>query len=191
MSHVRTAPAAGRVAAFGLSALALLVIGVLCWGGHRLAEGRGHHAYDAGAVAPETVRLTEGHNYELSYPGGTGALARLGVSPKAPGCSYSDADSGGPVTLSTEPEPTGKAVDVFAEFISPISGSVHIACSGLPQVFVDDADNANFDLSGLLLLCAVVALTIGGALGLSALRIAYRDRPPRPVSREVDDDDFD
>ena len=40
----------------------------------RVADGAERHSYNSGATPPDTVRLTAGHKYEVSVPGGRKAL---------------------------------------------------------------------------------------------------------------------
>jgi hypothetical protein len=69
--------------------------------------------------------------------------------------------------------PDSKATDAIGTFAAPVTGDVHLDCIGWGAVFVDDADDAGGDLAGLFLVLCVIALTLGAALGLSALRLRY------------------
>ena len=57
----------------------------------------------------------------------------------------------------------------FATFVAPVTGSIRVSCTGIPDVFVDDADNAAPDRSAVLVLLSagvgllgVIAACSGG-----------------------------
>lgn len=150
-------------------AVGLLLAAVLCGGLYRVADGAEKHSYNAGAVPPETVRLTAGHRYEISAPDGRKALQKRGIVTTVAQCSVTP-DGGGEVpltvtVLSNDVRPT----NALANFVSPISGRVHLDCGPWGAVFVDDSDDSAWDVAGLWLVLAAIFLTSGVALGLSAL----------------------
>ena len=154
-------------------AVALVIATVLFAGLYRVANGVEKHSYNAGAVPPTTVDLTEGHTYEISLPGGRDALEKRGVSvtQALAQCAWTQR-SGSPseqvldvTVLSADVRPT----HAIATFVAPVSGQVHIDCAGWGAVYVDDADNAGWDYAGLFLVLTTICLTLAVALGLSAL----------------------
>ncbi|MBE7187181.1 hypothetical protein [Jatrophihabitans endophyticus] len=156
------------------AAVLLVVLGlglVVLW---RIASGTEQHSWDRGAVAPAVVELTGGHTYAISIAGGVPTEVEDGVSPDELSCSASASGIGTQrLTLADEQEGT-KATNQIASFVSPVTGSVEVACRGLTGVFVDDADGAGFDWAGVLLWFGVAALAVGLPLGLSTLRESVR-----------------
>src|SRR3989442_4902851 len=71
----------------GVLAVALLLGAVLFAGLSRVADGAERHSYNRGATPPDSVRLTAGHKYEVSVPGGRKALARRGIVTTSAQCS--------------------------------------------------------------------------------------------------------
>jgi hypothetical protein len=169
----------------GVLAVVLLLAAVLFGGLYRVADGMERHSYNAGAVPPQTVKLTSGHRYEISVPGGRKALANRGISATAADCSLSQA--GGvstPLTvtvISTDVRPT----NALATFVSPVSGQVHLDCGPWGAVYVDDADDSGWDFAGLFLVLTAICLTGGLALGLSALYAARSARDDDEIQRRV------
>jgi hypothetical protein len=153
-------------------AVVLVAIGLFCCGMFRVLSQTEHHAYSTGGSAPQTVHLTAGSQYILSVRGGTKALLDRGVNVTSPNCTWS---LGGaqPQALTVSPAgSSSKATNAVATFIAPYTGDLHIECTGFGGVYIDDADNASADTSGWYLFVGVLALTIGGALGVSAARDA-------------------
>lgn len=153
----------------GLLAVVLLLAAVLLAGLYRVSDGLEKHSYNTGATPPQTVHVTSGHRYQISRPGGRRALQQHGISPTQAQCSLIP-ESGGPVALtvtviSTDVRPT----NALATFVSPVTGNVRIDCGSWGAVYVDDSDNSGFDYAGLFLVLTAVCLTLGVALGLSAL----------------------
>ena len=69
-----------------------------------------------------------------------------------------------------------KATNTVAHFVAPVSGRLHIDCRNWGTMFVPDANNRSTDVAGAFLVAAIVLLTIGAGLGLSALRSGGRER---------------
>ena len=180
--HQSVDPPSGRAGAggrWGLVAVLLVVVGFVLCVAYRFTASNEPHSYAAGAVAPYDVTLTQGHLYHVAIHRGVDAEQDLGLVPAALACTYT-AQPGVVLPLAVTAEPAStKATDVIATFQAPVSGSVHVGCGRLTAVFVDDADNAPSDRSGLYLLLGIVALAVGIPLLLSALRTALRDAPPR------------
>lgn len=184
-SHASTAaPADGSARVRGLVLpLALVLLGIACWALSRSTASSGGHSYSAGGTPRATVQLTRGHTYDLAIPGGIREIDRRGLDATRLSCTATGSDGvRARLVLQAEASDT-KAVNQFATFSAPDSGSYAVACAGLAAVFVDDADNARTDRSGLLVVVAVFALTIGLALLLSALRErGSRAAAARPAS---------
>ncbi|HEY3632971.1 MAG TPA: hypothetical protein VGL21_18860 [Jatrophihabitantaceae bacterium] len=153
----------------GVLAVALLLGAVLFGGLFRVADGAERHSYNSGATPPDTVRLTAGHKYEVSVPGGRKALQKRGVETTSGQCSVTQ-DGGVAVPLAiTVLSPDVRPTNALGNFVAPIGGRVHIDCGSWGAVFVDDSDDSSWDFAGLWLVLAAIFLTGGVALGLSAL----------------------
>jgi hypothetical protein len=160
----------GSPARTGAAAAMLIVLGVLAWGGYRLAAGTENHAYSPNPVPPASVLVSRGHTYDLAYPGGVDALSAQGIDTQSLQCQWSPA--GGPKqALAVMALGSGStARNTVATFVAPASGPIHVACDGIGAMFVDDARDAGSDRSGWFLIAASVALTLGLPLALSAVR---------------------
>lgn len=159
----------------GSVGVALVVLGAALWLVARLVAGTQPLSY-ADGPPPESVQLIAGRTYTLAIRGGVVAAQNLGVAPSTLRCSVSSPQIG-TRPLTVRPESSGtKAINQIATFVAPVSGRVHVSCVGLAGVFVDDAVDAPADHSGLALLLATIALTVGIPLTLSAVRSFQRDR---------------
>jgi len=168
----------------GPIAVVLLLAGVLFAGLYRVADGIEKHSYNSGAVPPQTVQLTSGRQYEISVPGGRKALETRGIAVTASQCSLTPDGSGPvPVTvtlISTDVRPT----NALATFVSPVSGRAHLDCGAWGAVYVDDSDDSGWDYSGLFIVLTTIFLTLGVALGLSAL-YARSARDDEEIERRI------
>jgi hypothetical protein len=164
----------------------LLVVGLLCCALYRVVSGSEHHAYSAGAEAPQSVHLTAGTSYTLSVPGGVRTLLDRGVDVSAAQCQWSIGGSAAQALTVTAERADTKATNVVATFIAPFTGDLHIDCAGWGGVFVDNADNTSADVAGWFLLVGVIALTLGVGLGLSEWRLSAERRSAERTSREDD-----
>ena len=115
----------------GVVAAMLLGATVLLAGLYRVADGSEHHSYNAGAVPPMTVKLTNGHTYEISVPGGRDALKKRGISTQVAQCSWTQDSSGKRVLKVTPLSQDVRATHAIATFTSPVSGEVHVDCAGM------------------------------------------------------------
>lgn len=168
----------------GVLAVVLLLAAVLLAGLYRVSDGLEKHSYNAGATPPQTVHVTSGRQYQISRPGGRTELQQRGISTTAAQCSLIP-ESGGAVALtvtviSTDVRPT----NALGTFVSPVTGNVRIDCGPWGAVYIDDSDNSSFDYAGLFLVLTAICLTLGVALGLSAL-YARRARDDDEMDRRL------
>jgi hypothetical protein len=148
----------------------LLVLGLGLLAVYRLTISSARHSYAPGAIAPTYVTVTAAETYSIAIPNGVQAERDLGLNPRALRCTI-NIPGQQPIQLKITPEPAGtKAINQIATFVAPVSGQVHIDCAGASPVFVDNADDAAPDRSGLFLVLATIMLAIGGPLTLSAWR---------------------
>jgi hypothetical protein len=164
-----------------------MLLGIACWALSRAAVSGAGHSYAGGGTPPATVQLTRDHTYDLAIPGGVREIDRRGLDATRLSCTATGSD-GVRARLVVQAEASDtKAVNQFATFSAPDTGSYAVACAGVAAVFVDDADDARADRSGYLVVAAVLALAIGLALLLAALRERSRRAavaPPMGVSGE-------
>lgn len=155
----------------GAVAVVALLAAALFGGLYRVSDSLEKHSYNAGAVPPETVELTKGHQYEISVPGGRKALASRGILTSAGRCTLTQGPAA-PVSLTVTPISADlRPTNALATFESPISGRAHLDCGPWGAVYVDDADGSGWDFAGLFLVLAAICLTAGVALGVSALYV--------------------
>jgi hypothetical protein len=180
------------VAHRGAVGAVLLLLGLASLGGWRLLSGIQSQPYASGATPPTSVHVTEGHSYSLAVPGGVGAMIRAGVptTPTRNGaqlgleCSWSiHGAAAQALTVSAESVDT-KAETTVGGFVAPATGALRITCAHWGAMYVPDSDDRAADVSGWLLVLSTIALTIGGALALSAGYAATATR-----TRTVSDDD--
>jgi hypothetical protein len=169
----------------GLAVL-LLLVGLLSWGLFRVVSATEHHVFSVGASAPSTVAVHAGASYDIAVHGGVDALTKAHASPSTPQCAWSS-NGAGLQLLQVTAAADDKATNVVGSFTAPVTGSIHVECTGWGPVFVDDAANAAGDPAGYLLVLAVIALTIGAALGMSALWSASERRSSQRSPRHHDE----
>ncbi|MGN6610038.1 MAG: hypothetical protein ACTHMS_23890 [Jatrophihabitans sp.] len=158
----------------GVLGVALVLVGLLAWGVARVFAGMQPVAYAPNAVAPDTVHLTAGHTYELSWPGGVRALAAAGMPPSQLDCEW-QSPGRTPQELSVQTVPSDTTLtDRVASFVAPRGGDLVVTCSGLGPVFVDDADDTVPDAADAFLVVASAALAVGGVACLAQLHRARR-----------------
>ncbi len=194
----------------GAVGVGLLLAGLLCLALWRVVSGTENLAFAEGAGTPPAAHVTEGETYSLAVPGGARAMVAHGVfGPPGQALSLSCDWSVGSapaqgLTVAAEHVDT-KAETTVARFTAPITGEIRVTCANWGAVFVPDADDVASDTSGWFLLAAIVALTAGAGLGLSAARELWeRSRrareddevegfvdvgSPLRYDREVGDDD--
>jgi hypothetical protein len=159
----------------------LVAAGLGCWALYVKQTGNGGHSYDRGGSPASSVRLVAGETYTISIHGGVDREVELGLDPAALQCT---AALGGQVPGALDivaQSRDSKATNEIASFVSSIRGDVQIQCGGVGAVYVDDAEDAPFDSSGVWLVLASLALVIGLPLTLSGLR------RPAGEARELDD----
>lgn len=145
----------------------LVAVGAVLWVLSRVVAGNEAHAFAPGSAPPRLVHLVENNTYRLAVPGGVQAEQRRGVAPAQVSCRAA-LDGAQPVGLRLTAEATTtKAVDTIASFQAPFTGAAHISCTDLAAVYVEGGGS---DPSGVLLVLATVALTVGVALLLSGVR---------------------
>lgn len=162
-------------------AVALLLVGLAAWGTWRLLSGSENLPFAKGVSPPSAAQVTRNKTYSLAVPGGIGAMEARGVplqnTSSGQAISLQCTWSPGPGetrSLEVTPESSDtKAENTVAHFQSPVTGTLRVDCAGWGAMFIPDADNRPTDYSGLALLVAVLALTAGGCLGLSALRTTW------------------
>jgi hypothetical protein len=179
-------------ARLGILGGVLMAMAALFAACYRIADGLGSHSFNAGAQPPAAVRLTAGHLYQLSVPGGMAALRKAGIDPNVPSCTWSSAGTASAVLTVQPLGADNKSIHAVATFVSPVTGRVRVDCGAWGEVFVDDADDAGTDLAGFFVLAATCALTVGGALVMWAL---WRGEAAAALSRTgaggVDDEDWE
>ncbi|HEY2043530.1 MAG TPA: hypothetical protein VGH11_12705 [Jatrophihabitans sp.] len=163
-SSVARRPRLAPAARFGAGVVVLL-LGLVAFGGSRVLAAGQRHAYDKGAIPPATYQLTAGKVYQLSAPGGVAALTKLGLLTTGAALNCHATDPTGVETQlsiqSTKDDP--RDLTEFATFQAASTGPVHISCTGLARVFVDDAADAGTDVAGALMVLATALGVIGVA----------------------------
>lgn len=166
----------------------VLSLGFVALAASNVTSRAQHHAYDAGAQPPASVHLTAGKHYQLSSPGGVQPLVNAGVLAANVNLTCVATPTGGGIAqLLTLQDASGdtRNLTVFASFTSSQTGDFHVQCPGVPKVFVDDADNAAFDWSGLLTVLASLLLVAGvGVFASGLLDLLDERRPLRAASAE-------
>jgi hypothetical protein len=175
-----------RVAVLAVISGALLLLSVAFLGLWRITDDSQNHAYNSRAMPPTTVALTAGKQYQLSTADGPEALAARHVSTIRDACQWSVGGSAAQTLALTPLAADSRSLHVVASFVAPTGGDVHIECPAWGAVWVDDADDTPLDLAGLFLLLAVITLTGGVILGLTAV---YR-RSAAPAGRHARDQDL-
>lgn len=165
----------GRTFAAGI---VLLFASIVLFGAAAVLSGSQRHSYSADAVPPRYVTVTQGESYRISIHGGVAAEAARGLQPSALQCDFSTVGSGaGYLDLQAE-SASSKATNDIATFTAPVSGRIHIDCTGLGAVFVDDADDAGFDGAGLAVVLGIAAF-LAGLLALFSRRVHFESRAQR------------
>lgn len=156
-----------RRAAFGAAAL---LLGLLLWGAAVVLHGSQKQSFARGAVPPDFSSVTEGVEYLVSVPGGVRTLSGMGLDPASLSCEYvTPSGQRAGVALTPEASDT-KAVNTIGSIVAPVGGRIGVDCTGYGRVFLDGADDASTDWSGVALVAAMALLTVGAGLVLSVVR---------------------
>jgi hypothetical protein len=151
-------------------ATVLVLGGLAAWALYVQGSRDEPHAYARGGNPPAYVQVEIGKTYRIAVRGGVPAETRAGVAPDALTCTAArPGESPGMLNLTDENADT-KATNDIASFTAAFTGRLHVECSGLGPVFVDNAADSAFDWSGVWLVLASLALVIGTPLVLSLLR---------------------
>jgi hypothetical protein len=174
-----SAPRPASTRALSLGTL-LILAGLVAWALYVKQSNSERHSYARGGAPPSYVQLSAGKTYGIAIRGGVLRELQLGVRPSGLHCTAArPGEAPGALPITSEPAPNPgddpKTTNQIATFLSGISGPAHVQCQGLTDVYVDNADDAAFDWSGLWLVLASLALAVGLPLALSGLR--------RPVRR--------
>jgi hypothetical protein len=164
----------------------LLILGIVCVGLGFVFHRTEAHAY-AGGTAPSAFRVHAGKTYLISVPGGARTLVKR-ADIATPQCSYQFVGGVGaePLTVSPYGADTN-ATNAVGQFVAPVSGEITIECLNWGAVFVDNADDASFDLSTALFVVGSGVLLVAVILGAGALaRDGSAPRYDDEVERLVD-----
>jgi len=142
----------------------LLILALLLFAGSRVIAAGQRHAYDPAANPPPAYHLSAGKTYQLSSTRSVAELKKAGLLADLACFTTSSTGVQTPVTLSTTAD-DDRNLHLFATMVAPSTDEYHLSCTGIPDVFVDDADNAAPDRSALLVLLSIVA----GLLGVIAV----------------------
>jgi hypothetical protein len=191
MTATESAAAPRSGAATRLAAgVVLLLVAIVVFAASRLVAAGQSHAYDPGTSPPPSYNLTAGTTYQLSSSTPVAELKKAALLGNL-SCS---ATSGGaeqqPVTvLSTMDD--DRDLHVFATARVATTGDLHVSCTGISEVFIDDADNAAPDRSAVLMLLATGLALLGviaacsGGYELAAERAAA-ERGSEAAASEAD-----
>ena len=162
--------------------IVVLLLAVVLFAGSRVVASVQNHSYDTGATPAATYHLTVGKTYQLSSPTGDADLKSAGVLDNLVCVTTNAAGVQTPLssvaTLDDE-----RDLRMFATFQAADTGDFAVTCTGITQVFVDDADDSAFDWAALLVLLTVVAAVVGVIGVVSGV---YGRQPARPESVDVE-----
>jgi hypothetical protein len=178
-------PTTSRVLVAGI---VLVLVGLAGWALYAVEARSERRSYSHGGPPAAYVQLRAGHTYWVAIPGGVDAEITAGLEPKQLSCSAA-LPGQGPIKLNLVAEDAdSKATNQIGSFTAVITGSVRVTCAHLGTVFVDDAQDAGFDWSGLWLIVGCTGLAIGLPLTLSGLRRPLAAGPgptPRPEAGQL------
>jgi hypothetical protein len=189
----------GRVSRAAIAGF-LLLVGLVSWGLWRVLSGSEDLPFAKGVSPPSAAHVTRDKTYSLAVPGGVRAMEARGVPLQNANngqvislqCTWVPGP-GETRSLSVQAESSQtKAENTVAHFQAPITGNLRVDCAGWGAMFIPDADNRPADTSGWALVVAVIALTIGAGLGMSALRTTWeRAKQPRSDSWSGEEDEIE
>ena len=143
---------------------ALLMLALVLFAGSRVVAAGQRHAYDPAANPPPSYHLTAGETYQLSSARSVAELKKAGTLVDLACYTTSSTGVQTPLTLASTAD-DDRNLHLFATMVAPSTGEARVSCTGIPDVFIDDADNAAPDRSALLVLLSAVA----GLLGVIAV----------------------
>lgn len=138
----------------------LVLLAVVLFGGSRVVAAGQRHAYDPGASPPASYALSAGTTYQLSSAKSVAELKAAGLLSNLACYSTSVTGEQTPLALASTAD-DDRNLHVFATLVAPSTARVHLSCTGIADVFVDDADDAAPDRGALLLLASMVAGLLG------------------------------
>ena len=138
----------------------LLMLALVLFAGSRVIAAGQRHAYDPAANPPPAYHVTAGKTYQLSSTRSVAELKKAGLLSDLACFVTSSTGEQTPVTLASMAD-DDRNLHLFATMIAPSTGEIHLSCTGIPDVFLDDADNAAPDRSALLVLLSIVAGLLG------------------------------
>ncbi|HEX8092989.1 hypothetical protein [Jatrophihabitans sp.] len=138
----------------------LVMLALVLFAGSRVVAAGQRHAYDPAANPPPAYHVTAGKTYQLSSTRSVAELKKAGLLGDLACFITSSTGEQTPLTLASTAE-DDRNLHLFATMVAPSTGEVHLSCTGIPDVFVDDADNAAPDRSALLMVLSIVAGLLG------------------------------
>ena len=138
----------------------LLILALLLFASSRVVAAGQRHAYDPAANPPPAYHLTAGKTYQLSSARSVAELKKAGLLAELACFTTSSTGEQTPVTLASTAD-DDRNLHLFATLVAPSTGEYHLSCTGIPDVFVDNADNAAPDRSALLVLLSIAAGLLG------------------------------
>ena len=138
----------------------LLMLALILFAGSRVVAAGQRHAYDPASNPPPAYHVTAGKIYQLSSARSVAELKKAGLLGDLACLRTSATGEQTPVTLASIAD-DDRNLHLFATMVAPATGEIHLSCSGIAEVFLDDADNAAPDRSALLVLLATVAGLLG------------------------------
>ena len=159
-----TEPAAAprdRSGATLVAGVVLLLLALVLFGGSRVVAAGQRHAYDPAANPPPAYRLTAGKTYQLSSAQSVAELKKAGALAGGLECFATSAQGVRTLVPLASTAEDDRNLHQFATLVAPSTGEFHLSCTGIADVFVDDADNAAPDRSAPLVLLSIVAGLLG------------------------------
>jgi hypothetical protein len=155
-------PASGRdrSGASLAAGVVLLLLALVLFAGSRVVAAGQQHAYDPSATPPPSYHVTAGKTYQLSSTRSVAELKKAGPLGNVTCLLTSSTGEQTPVTPATTAD-DDRNLHLFATMVAPYTGEVRLSCTGIAQVYLDDADNAAPDRSAPLVLLSIVAGLLG------------------------------
>ncbi|MDQ1740274.1 MAG: hypothetical protein QOE53_1926 [Pseudonocardiales bacterium] len=161
----------------------LLVLALVLFASSRVVAAGQRHAYDPAANPPPAYHLTAGKTYQLSATRSVAELKKAGQLSELACFATTSTGVQTPVTLASTAE-DDRNLHLFATMVAPSTGEYHLSCTGIPEVFIDDADNTAPDRSAPLVLLAIV---VGLLAVIAACSGGYaRSRGGQPAEHHGD-----